>query len=101
MFFILAFRKWIDILFSQDNVEAAKAEGIIRRMSPKVLEILKDRDSPSIIRPGIGDTASIWKKFNTGRSMAFGSAFEDLHLLKEERTLLGERKIMDTARISW
>ena len=78
------------IMIPQDNVEAAKLRGVIRKIDVrKVIEILKDRDVTIDNQTWNRRYREYMEKINTGSIYDIAEVLRDLHLLKDgERTLL-------------
>jgi len=101
IFFILKIlENGMTIMIPQDNVEAAKLRGVIRKIDVrKVIGILKDRDVTIDNQTWNRRYREYMEKINTGSIYGIAEVLRDLHLLKEEKELsFGERKIMDTAK---
>ena len=88
------------IMIPQDNVEAVRLRGVIRKIEvPKVIHILKDRDVTIDNQTWNRRYREYMEKINTGSIYEIAEVLRDLHLLKAEKELsFGERKIMDMAK---
>lgn len=88
------------IMIPQDNVEAARLRGVIRKIDVvKVIQILKDREVALDNQTWNRRYREYMDKINTGSIYEIAEVLRDLHLLKAEKELsFGERKIMDTAK---
>jgi CarD family transcriptional regulator len=88
------------IMIPQDNVEAVRLRGVIRKIEVrKVIHILKDRDVTIDNQTWNRRYREYMEKINTGSIYEIAEVLRDLHLLKAEKELsFGERKIMDMAK---
>ncbi len=88
------------IMIPQDNVEAVKLRGVIRKIDvAKVIHILKNRDVTIDNQTWNRRYREYMEKINTGSIYEIAEVLRDLHLLKAEKELsFGERKIMDVAK---
>ena len=101
IFFILRIlENGMTIMIPQDNVEAAKLRGVIRKIDVrKVIGILKDRDVAIDTQTWNRRYREYMEKINTGSIYSIAEVLRDLYLLKTEKELsFGERKIMDVAK---